>query len=79
MPKPKAEQKMIAIEPATMSVPTMDRASITFAWFLDRVTIEVDEDDGAEWVCASCGAPIMAISEGDSLRVVLQTSLAHGC
>lgn len=80
---PKAEQKMIAIEPATMSVPTMDRPSIAFAWFLDNVTIEVDVENwnSAQIVCNQCREIMAEIDEGSemSLRVILNTALAHGC
>lgn len=80
---PKAEQEMIAIEPATMTVPTMDRPSIAFAWFLDNITVEVDVENwnSAQVVCALCRGIILEVDEGSemSLRVILNTALAHGC
>lgn len=77
MPR-KTEPVMIAIEPATMSVPTMDRPSIAFAWFLDNIEV-YNDGDVVEWLCTLCNKNIMDVTDGQSLRVVLNTALAHGC
>lgn len=81
-PDPKSGQRMIAIEPATMSVPTMDRPSIALAWFMDNIVVESDvyeERYQPAWRCALCDAVIMYIDDGDDLRTVFNTALAHGC
>lgn len=80
MPR-KTEQHMIAIEPATMTVPTMDRPSIAFAWFLDSIRVEKMDESEEHLIieCTLCGESICEIKDGQSLRVILNTALAHGC
>jgi len=79
----KTEPVMIALEPATMSTPAMDRPSIAFAWFLDNVRIEVDVENwgGAAVICNLCQTIMCEVDENSemSLRVILNTALAHGC
>lgn len=68
------------IEPGT--VPAMDRPSIAFARFLDSMEVEEGtHDQTSELVlsCNRCGAAICAVEVGDTLRVLLNTALAHDC
>lgn len=67
-----------SIEPAGLSLPAMDRPSVAFAWFLDRMTV-VFSGDEAVLACGYCGDLICAIEDGDTLRVLLNTALAHTC
>lgn len=65
-----------------MTVPAMDRPSIAFAKFLDSIVIDepVNEvKDYASMTCALCGAVICAVEPADTLRVLLNTALAHEC
>lgn len=67
-----------AIEPHTMTVPKMDRPSIAFAWFLE--TMVIDSDGVMLWLtCSLCGERFCVVEGGDTLRVLLNTALAHGC
>lgn len=69
---------MQAIEPHTMSLPAMDRPSVLFAWALDNFTFE--SDDIQMWlVCGACSERVCSVEEPDTLRVILNTALAHGC
>ena len=69
-----------AIEPHTMTVPKMDRPSIAFAWFLETMEIESETDSTTRvLVCLLCHEYVCEIDDGDTLRVLLNTALAHGC
>lgn len=70
--------KRTGIEPHRMSVPTMDRPSVTFAWMLDSMVVD-GEPDGLLLVCKACGDPVCAIDRDDTLRVLFNTALAHTC
>lgn len=66
------------IEPGT--VPAMDRPSIAFARFLDNIVIETTDDmHRPVMTCNLCGDGICLIDPGDTLRVLLNTALAHDC
>lgn len=67
------------IEPATMSVPAMDRPSVVLAWFLDGIRVEEHEDGPPFFTCDSCSERLVQIENGDSLRVLFNTVLAHTC
>lgn len=80
MARKPAKRGLTGIEPSEMSVPAMDRPSIAFAWFLDRMLIETTDDDHRPMlVCELCGRGICLIDSGDNLRVLLNTALAHTC
>lgn len=71
---------MQALEPAEMSVPAMDRPSVILAWFMD--SIRFSQDEYAEYCtleCTVCGDSICEVEDGDTLRVLFNTALAHGC
>ncbi len=68
----------LGIEPSEMSVPAMDRPSVAFAWFLDSMTVSLDED-ALILFCTLCEGMVCAIEDGDTLRVLLNTALAHNC
>jgi hypothetical protein len=59
----------------------MDRPSVAFARFLDSA--QVIEEVGTARVllltCSLCSESICDIEEGDTLRVLLNTALAHDC
>lgn len=71
-----------AIEPASMTLPAMDRPSVAFAWFLDSMAVIEDTDESTTLPtleCSLCGDAVCAIEDGDTLRVLLNTALAHTC
>lgn len=70
-----------AIEPASMTLPAMDRPSVAFAWFLDSILVEDGYGDRENLLlsCQVCSESICAIDGGDTLRVLLNTALAHTC
>lgn len=71
-----------AIEPAQMQVPTMDRPSLAFAWFLDSIVIEDKGcvgDSAPYLVCNLCSEELCLVEDGDNLRTLLNTALAHTC
>lgn len=71
---------MQAIEPHTMTLPAMDRPSVVLAWFMDNITVEMNGvGEGLCLTCNLCSDPIMDIDDGDTLRVMFNTALAHGC
>lgn len=57
----------------------MDRPSVAFALFLDSIVIGQPEPDKLDMLCTECEAPICLVEEGDDLRVLLNTALAHTC
>lgn len=77
----KTQPGITGIEPGQMAVPAMDRPSIAFAWFLDSVLVEDGYGDRENLLltCQVCGENICAIDGGDTLRVLLNTALAHSC
>lgn len=68
-----------------MTLPTMDRPSVVFAWFMDGMAVESDNESGGMAVeqlylsCVACGERVMALDEGDTLRVIFNSALAHRC
>lgn len=69
-----------AIEPTQMRVPTMDRPSLAFAWFLDSIVLDYDDEhNGLLLTCSLCGDGLCAVEAADTLRVLLNTALAHTC
>lgn len=61
----------------------MDRPSVAFAKFLDSIVIESTDDnerqDSLLMSCSECGGTICFVDDGDTLRVLLNTALAHDC
>lgn len=76
--KPLKQQVHEAMEPALMQVPTMDRPSVALAWFMDTMNFE---SDGIQmWMaCGLCSERVCSVEESDTLRVLFNTALAHGC
>lgn len=70
------------IETGPMTVPKMDRISVTFALALDSFRVE-DKGcvgDVAQYlVCIHCTEELCLIEDGDTIRVLLNTALAHTC
>lgn len=66
-----------------MSVPAMDRPSIAFARFLDSIKFETSDDMPPEvtmlMTCTLCGLVICFVEDNDTMRVLLNTALAHDC
>lgn len=63
-----------------MSTPAMDRPSIAFAKFLDSIVFEESGSaDRLQMSCFECGAVICEAEPADTLRVLLNTALAHEC
>lgn len=67
-----------------LNVPAMDRPSIYFAHLLDSIEVEEEEftDPHASSLylaCHSCSERVCLIEEGDSMRTLLNTVLAHTC
>lgn len=79
MPRRETKTGAPGIEPATMSVPAMDRPSVVFAWFLDGIKVEGPDDESVYFICDSCSERVVEIEHGDSLRVLFNTVLAHTC
>lgn len=80
---PKQTDSGPGFDTETMTLPTMDRPSVVFAWFMDGIAIE-DEyvDTEAHYVyliCTACADRIMEVNDGDTLRVIFNTALAHRC
>lgn len=70
------------IEPGPMTVPAMDRPSIAFAWFLDAMLVDWNDETvnpHPVLTCQVCGEGVCAIEDNDTLRVLLNTALAHSC
>lgn len=65
----------------TGSVPAMDRPSIVLAKALDSIVIEPASDEAASpmLVCNQCGDSLCLVEEGDTMRVLFNTALAHVC
>lgn len=62
------------------TVPAMDRPSIAFARFLDSIVIENSRDpDAMLLTCDLCSVTICTVDPHDTLRVLLNTALAHEC
>lgn len=81
-----AHKKNTSINPTEHNVPKMDRPSIAFAWFLDSMSIEHVEDENGHVMndllyitCNLCSEPVCEVDDGDTLRVLLNTALAHDC
>lgn len=69
-----------SIEPPQMSLPAMDRPSVAFAWFLDSISVDHDDErNGLVLTCTLCGDGLCMIDAGDTMRVLLNTALAHTC
>lgn len=69
---------MTALEPAQMSVPAMDRPSLALAWFMDSIRFEFDGTQ-VYLMCDMCHTAICEVEDLDTLRVMFNTALAHGC
>lgn len=74
----------VAIEPSQMTLPAMDRVSVQMAWFLDSMYIEApplgdDNDTTVYLTCNLCADRLCKVEDGDTLRVLLNTALAHTC
>lgn len=62
----------------------MDRPSVAFARFLDSIMIEDVGGKGPEipvlqMTCSECAETICAVEDGDDLRLLVNTALAHTC
>jgi hypothetical protein len=63
-----------------MTMPAMDRPSVWFAKFLDSVVIHgAGDPDHLRMECDLCGDLICHVEPNDTLRVLLNTALAHEC
>jgi hypothetical protein len=72
------KQIVEALEP--VSVPAMDRPSVILAWFMDSIKFEqVEYEENITMECSVCGDSICEVESGDTLRVLFNTALAHGC
>ena len=80
MARKAAKPGITGIEPHQMSLPAMDRPSVAFAWFLDSMIIAWD-DEGERLllVCNLCQDGLCTVDDSDTLRVLLNTALAHTC
>lgn len=82
---PKEKTGLVGIEPAQLQVPAMDRPSVAFALFLDNMAIEVDVDsdhtipDCTYITCSVCQTRVVEVDDGDTMRVLFNTILAHSC
>jgi hypothetical protein len=82
---PKDKVGLTSIEPAELHVPAMDRPSVAFALFLDNMRIETDEGvptvdfDHTYITCQVCSERVVEVDDGDTLRVLFNTILAHTC
>lgn len=63
----------------------MDRPSIALARALDSIVIEGDqrnlsgEGGTLTMACTECGDSLCLVEEGDTMRVLFNTALAHVC
>ena len=67
-----------------MTLPKMDAPSVMFAHLLDAVYVEAgpleDEVDPPYYLtCRVCAERICEVSDGDTMRVLLNTALQHKC
>lgn len=63
-------------------MPEMDRPSIMFARLLDNIVLQASTDEvktDLEVVCQTCGDHLCDAEHGDTVRVLLNTALAHVC
>lgn len=80
MPRKKDEPKgLVGIEPTALSLPAMDRVSVAFALTLDHMIVEWPEFGHPTLTCSLCSEQVCAVEDGDTLRVLLNTALAHTC
>lgn len=82
--KPAEKTGLTSIEPATLQVPAMDRPSVAFALFLDNMAIEFDDTElsdrsTAYITCQVCTERVVEVEDGDTMRVLFNTILAHSC
>lgn len=68
-------------ETGPMTLPKMDRPSVMFAHLLDAVsvTFKYPDEQTMMFTCNVCFADICDIDDGDTMRVLLNTALAHKC
>lgn len=66
-----------SITPTETNVPKMDRPSIAFAWFLDSMAIDRTGAGTLVLVCTLCEEMVCDVEETATLRVLLNTALAH--
>lgn len=82
---PKEKVGLTSIEPPELHVPAMDRPSVAFALFLDNMRIEDDyslngSDDHYTYItCQVCSERVVEVDDGDTMRVLFNTILAHTC
>lgn len=77
---PKKPTGITGIEPYKLGeVPAMDRPSIALGWFMDAMQIEQESGAGLILACGYCTESICDIEDGDTLRVLFNTALAHTC
>lgn len=73
-------EKNVSINPTPENVPKMDRPSIAFARFMDSMVIEWNDDrTRLVLACNLCMDGLCNVEDGDSLRILLNTALAHDC
>lgn len=69
-----------SVEPSKMSLPAMDRVSVTFALALDSFVIDTDDEGFHTYlVCSHCTEVVCEVETTDTMRVLLNTALAHTC
>lgn len=76
--KPADKTGLVSIEPPELHVPAMDRPSVAFALFLDNMCVEVDEYH-TYITCQVCSTRVVEVEDGDTMRVLFNTILAHSC
>lgn len=69
------------IETGPMNLPKMDRPSVALAWFMDSIQMEEMNRpiNSLMMTCTLCQEHICAVEDGDTLRVLFNTALAHTC
>lgn len=72
---------LTSVEPSEMTVPKMDRVSVTFALMLDSFRVEkMDQsEERLLLVCDQCDDGLCTVDPGDTMRVLFNTALAHTC
>lgn len=65
----------------TANYPEADHIYPAFAIMLDQMQVEASADRMEDqWlVCQACSASVCTIEDGDSMRTLLNTTLAHKC
>lgn len=77
---PRKTEGFPGTETGPMSLPKMDRPSVMFAHLLDAVAIEDEAEGFTKYLmCAVCSERVCEVEDGDTMRVLLNTALAHKC